>query len=858
MKSAVMDTQKIVDFGEMLENFPVISMRLRFDGEFWETWYVSSNVSFYGYSQEEFIEGGLTWIDIVHPDDRVMMNTQIREYVARNIDDFKLQYRIITKSGESVWITDHSHVNRDERSQMYCIDSILFNTTQAKLSQDMLDEHYKQQVVLNDILMALHDSDLEQALQIILDRTGAYLDTSRVLLFKDSKDHVTCKVEYEWVNKGITSVKELDYAITYSTEMPEIYVALRDTGLLIINAGEIPENCREEFDSEGLVASAIFAVYLNGRHYGFVCFDDCVIERKWDQDTVNFLKNIANLISTVLMRKYTVEQIARTQRTCETVLDNVDSYIFATDPDSDAIIFANTAFKKDFGSDCIGKPSSLYLGCGQAGDAGARPPIDLRHQDSGPYGCEIYSEKSRKWLAASWENIRWIDDRRVHLVTCYDITTKKHYEEKIKRLAFLDHLTGLPNRYRCDIDLLVAIEAAHRAGEEGYVLFIDMDDFKVVNDCYGHDYGDGVLIAFAGFLTELFGRDARVFRFGGDEFVIVIPHEAAPRIHSFLQALQERATHPWSALDKEFHCTLSIGVVPYGSAAQEDVKGIIKKADIAMYQAKKMGKNNLAYYREGLDSAAIARSETEKLLRQAMKNDYEGFELFYQPYIDTGSRRVIGAETLIRMKDGHGGLLLPETFIPLAEYLGFIVPLGEHILRQAALQCKKINDSGHPDFSITVNLAVRQFKQKNLVARLEEILLATGVRFSNIIIAINERVAIEELERMLMICAELRKKGVQIALDDFGSGNASFINLRGLPVDTIKISPDFTNEINDPFTGKLLKLVVDLSHSTHKNICLNGIENEEQYEFARTIGADMAQGFLFHYPAPAAALDELI
>ncbi len=855
-----MSTEKIVDYRQMLDNFPVVTMRLSYKDSQWETWYVSKNVSAYGYSWEDFMEGKVTWIDMVHPDDRVVLNTQIREYLAHNIDDFKLQYRIVTKQGGSIWITEYTHFNRDASGQMYCMDSILLNTTQAKLGQDMLDEHYKQQLVLNDILMALHDSDLEHALQIILDRAGAYLDTSRALLFKDSEDHITCKVEYEWLNKGITSVKSLDYAITYSTGMPEIYVALQETGLLIVNAGEIPENCREEFESEGLVASAIFAVYLNGQHYGFVCFDDCVIERKWNEDTVNFLKNISNLISTVLMRKYTVEQVERTQKTCETVLDNVDSYIFATDPYSGRIIFANTAFKDDFGADCIGQRSSRYLDFGQMGPPEGPAPLLPGHGrgDYGPYSREIFSEKNNKWLAASWETIKWIDGQQVHLVTCYDVTTKKQYEEKIKRLAFLDHLTGLPNRYRCDVDLKAAIEAARKAWAGGYVLFIDMDDFKIVNDCYGHDYGDGVLIAFAGFLRDLVGGNGSVFRFGGDEFVILIPHDKADNVDYFLKAMLDRASRPWPSLDKEFYCTLSIGVVPYGKAADEDVKGVLKRADIAMYQAKKMGKNSVAYYREGLDSAAIARSEMEHLLRRAMQNNYEGFELFYQPYIDVASRRIIGAETLLRMRDGSGNLLLPEEFITLAEYLGFIVPLGEHILEQAAIQCKRVNDAGQPDFTITVNLAVRQFKQKNLVTRLEEILKRTGVNFSNIIIGINERVAIGELERMLMVCGELRKKGLQVVLDDFGSGNASFINLRTLPVDMIKVSPEFIRDIDDPFTGKLLKLVVDLGHSTHKAICLNGVENEAQYEFCRLIGADVAQGFLFHYPEPVAVLNEIV
>ena len=854
---------KVVDFEQIIEDLPVVSMRLSYEDQQWDTWFISKNIEMYGYSRQDFLDGKLSWVDFVHPDDRVVALKQAHDYVIRKIDDFKLQYRILMKGGESIWMTEYSHVIRDADGEPYCVDSMLLNTTRSKIGEDKIEDHYRQQLVLNDILMSLHDADLEQALQIILDRAGAYLDTSRALLFKDSPDHTACKVVYEWLNKGITSVKDLDYAITYSTEMPEIYVALQETGMLLVNAGEIPENCREEFEHEGLVSSAIFAVYLNGQHYGFVCFDDCVIERTWDENTANFLKNISNLISTVLMRIHTVEQLAMTQRTYETVLDNVDAYIFATHPTSNKIIFANKAFRDIFGSDCVGHDSEDYIKLTpmlhdrREGETDSASGADDAASSNGLTSYEVYFERKRQWLAATRELVPWVDGENVHLVNCYDITAKKQYEESIKRIAYQDYLTRLPNRYRCEVDLKASLADSKAAGQPGYLFFIDLDDFKIVNDCYGHDYGDGVLISFADYLKVLFEEDNHVFRFGGDEFVIIVNHNDGYRVSHFLKSMVKRAEKPWKSLDKSFYCTLSIGVVEFGPE-EEEVKSILKKADIAMYHAKKMGKNNFVYYQEGFDSATIERSTMETLLRRSMENDFQGFEVYYQPYGDISGKHILGAEALVRMHGPDGELLLPEQFIGLAEYLGLIVPLGEHILRQAATQCKRINDSGLPDFNITVNLSVRQFKQKRIVGRLEEILKQTGVNLSNVIIGINEGVAIGELERMLMLCSEFRKQGIRVALDDFGSGSSSFINMRSLPVDIIRVSSRYIDAIDDDFTGYFVKLVTDLSHFSGKTVCINGVETEEQLEFCRRMGVDMVQGFLFYRPASVEKLYELV
>lgn len=735
--------KKTIDFQQIIENEPFVTMRLSFEDNVWKIWYISKNIKQYGFNHNDIMRGVISWDDMIHPDDRVVILQQANDYMAKHVDNFQLHYRILTPKGESIHITEYSHINKDAEGNLLYVDSVMINTTTIEIDRSIARNHFKQQAVMNDILLSLHDANLELSLQIILERVGRYLNTSRALLFKDSPDHKTCKVVCEWLNSNISSILDLDSPVHYETEMPEIYVALQNTGFLLVNAGEIPENCKQEFEAEGLVSSAIFAVYLYGEHYGFVCFDDCVIHRKWDEDTAAFLKNIANMISSVLLRIHNEEKI-------------------------------------------------------------------------------------------------------------------KSHEEEITRMAYTDYLTGLPNRFRYGADLEETLQRAKETGQGGYVFFIDLDDFKIVNDCYGHDYGDGVLVSFANFAQQLFADNGNVYRFGGDEFVIILNSDSLSVAQNYLEALLERARKAWSSMDKEFYCSLSIGVVKFAGDG-EDAKSVIKKADIAMYQAKKSGKSNYIFYNEGLGSDTLKRSATEAQLRKAIANNYQGFVIHYQPYSDIQTGRIIGAEALIRMVGENGELILPEDFLALAEYLGLMLPLGNWILEQVAKHCYQVNQiAGLEDFTFTVNMSSKQFKQKDIVYRIEQNLKQAKVNISNIIISMNENTVVNATERMLQVCTELRKQNIKVALNNFGAGSSSIINMRDLPVDLIRISSKYIEDIEDPFTNAFLKLVTSLAKATGKTTFISGIQSEAQYHFCGEIGINIVQGFLLQAPTTAENLTSIL
>jgi EAL domain-containing protein (putative c-di-GMP-specific phosphodiesterase class I) len=295
-------------------------------------------------------------------------------------------------------------------------------------------------------------------------------------------------------------------------------------------------------------------------------------------------------------------------------------------------------------------------------------------------------------------------------------------------------------------------------------------------------------------------------------------------------------------------------------AQLENARSVLKKADLAMYQAKKMGKNVYAYYTEGLDADTMTRSEIEGLLRKAMENDFSGFEILYQPYYKPnprGSRRLelVGGEALLRLRGKDDKFILPKEFIGLSEYLGLIIPIGDYVLRRATAFCRQINENGHKDFSLSINFSAAQFKEKNVVQKFKGILRDSGVNLHNIIVGINEGTALSERKSTLEYCAEFRRQGVRVVMDDFGSGSSSFINMRNLPVDIIKLSPMYLHAYSDEFAGHFIKLISDLGHFSGKEICLSGVETEPQLEFCMDMGADIVQGFLLNSPDSA---DKLI
>ena len=280
------------------------------------------------------------------------------------------------------------------------------------------------------------------------------------------------------------------------------------------------------------------------------------------------------------------------------------------------------------------------------------------------------------------------------------------------------------------------------------------------------------------------------------------------------------------------------------------MQDVIKKADIAMYEAKRAGKNRTAYYSDSRDSESNKRLDMEKSMRDATSDDYKEFEVYYQPIIDTHKGGICtGAEALIRWNSSELGFVSPGDFIPLAEYLGLINPIGNYVLREACIACKGWNDNGHPYYKVNVNLSVVQLLQNDVVETVENIIKETGINPRNLTLEVTESLAINDMERMKRILSSIKKLGVRIALDDFGTGYSSLSHIREIPLDVIKVDQSFVKDLAvDQYAQAFVRMVGELADALGVKICVEGIETEEQLRVLDNMNIRLIQGFYFDKP----------
>ena len=441
-----------------------------------------------------------------------------------------------------------------------------------------------------------------------------------------------------------------------------------------------------------------------------------------------------------------------------------------------------------------------------------------------------------------------MDGREAVIYSLYDITDKKLYQRKIEQQAYTDFLTGLYNRMCCERDLARQIDQAKKMNEVGALCYLDLDDFKHINDGLGHQYGDVLLKAISHSLQRIEGIQNNCYRMGGDEFVIVIPPEQYRRFDRIEEDIRQIFAKPWFLKDTDYYCTMSMGIVTFPEYG-DSVADLIKKADIAMYEAKKGGKNRVARYNEGINSASGRRLDMEKNMRDATVDGYKEFEVYYQPIIDVQDGvECAGAEALIRWNSAKLGFIPPAEFIPLAEYLGLINPIGNYVLKEACARCKKWNDAGYA-YKVNVNLSVVQLLQADVVEVVEKVIEETGIEPRYLTLEVTESLAINDMERMKKILDRIKALGVKIALDDFGTGYSSLNHIREIPFDMIKVDQSFVKELaDDAYSQSFVKMVAELAETLGVNICVEGIETEAQYEVVRNMKVKYIQGYYFDRP----------
>lgn len=423
--------------------------------------------------------------------------------------------------------------------------------------------------------------------------------------------------------------------------------------------------------------------------------------------------------------------------------------------------------------------------------------------------------------------------------------------DEIRNLAFFDPLTGLPNRRLLLDRLQQTLTASMRSKRKRALLFVDLDDFKTLNDTLGHHIGDLLLQEVARRIVASIREADTVARLGGDEFVVLLqdlselPEDAATQAKVVAEKILSNIHQPYLLDGRECRSSSSIGITVFGNR-QDSTNEVLQQADIAMYQAKAAGRNTLHFFAPALQAAVNARAEMEEDLRQAIKA--KDFRLFYQAQVDRGI--LIGAEALVRWKHPKRGLLLPDEFIPLAEETGLILPLGDWVLETA---CRQIaawaTQRDTADLTVAVNISARQLLNPDFVKNVLLALERTGANPRNLKLELTESMFVDDLEDVVAKMTELKSHGLRFSLDDFGMGYSSLAYLRRLPLDQLKIDQEFVRDILvDASSSAIAQSIISLSKAMGLSVIAEGVETEEQRDFLARMGCHSFQGFLFSGP----------
>ncbi len=693
--------------------------------------------------------------------------------------------------------------------------------------------------VLSSVIQSLESKDtFQNIVKVILRKANTYIQAEYIAVVqKESDDNRLAYIASEGeadsfiekVSDGVYSLEELNKSVHAHIGVP--------------------------------VGDYVVPIVINGIKAMYLVIHGTVKELTDELDS--FIHSIASVIQNIAQMRVTNNSLLSSYEVLKDILNNIGSGIIVCDRSSANILFENkvageskeiqNAIRECLQELMASEEYRSYLARKKAYDE------DEEADYVKPYirPIEKYSAESGLWFEIRFTNLVWIDGSEVIVCTASDITQKKKSQQKIEFQAHNDFLTGLYNRMKCESDLKKIIKQSVKDGVKGALMFIDLDDFKHINDGLGHQYGDVLLQQIAAGLQSIVGLRGKCYRMGGDEFVAIVMPDMFSELERIANKVKDMFNKPWYLMETEYFCTMSMGIAVFPDDSK-DVHEIIRLADIAMYESKKNGKNGYTFYDSCSKLNTARRLDIENSMRQAVTSGIEEFVVFYQPVVDVRTGECSSCEALVRWDSKALGFMGPGDFIPLAEYLGLITSIGDYVLEEACRQCRYWNEHGIPDFHINVNLSVVQLLQKDVAETVARILKKTGVNPKNIVLEITESFAINDMDRVLDIIKGIKKLGPRIALDDFGTGYSSLNYIKQLPLDIIKVDKTFIDDIvEDEYAQAFIKLIVELSDTIDTDIIVEGVENEAQLNILKELGVDYIQGFYYGKPVPAYEFEKL-
>ncbi|RAK19218.1 PAS domain S-box-containing protein/diguanylate cyclase (GGDEF)-like protein [Anoxybacillus vitaminiphilus] len=555
-------------------------------------------------------------------------------------------------------------------------------------------------------------------------------------------------------------------------------------------------------------------------------------------------------------RQKAEEELRKREKHLKTITSSLGEGVIVLDREN-KVTFMNQEAERLLGyreKELLGKTFHYKIHCGKTDKSDSLSeecPVyqTIKYKKTYRVDEDFYIRKDGTMLPIAYVSTPMIDDNGEvtgAVIVFRDITERKKYDKKIKYQAYHDALTDLPNRRYLIEKLKSELKKAEKHGGQVAILYLDLDNFKNINDSFGHAMGDLLLKSVAQRLTVIH-PSCFIARLGGDEFAVLFSGDI-PDLNELAYTTIQTLRQPFMLENKEVFVTTSVGISIYPKDSNNEMT-LIQHADMAMYDAKKKGKNQFSLYTAELEQQRIRKSKIEQLLHIAVEN--QEISLYYQPIVDTVSKRIIGLEALARWSHSELGYIPPNEFISIAEENGLIVPLGKHILKTACQHLKHLHKMGFNHLYVSVNLSLRQLRHHGFTAFISRLLQETALEPNCLELEITENIALSDEEHVVNSIRALKNLGIRIAIDDFGSGYSSIGYLRTISVDTLKIDKSFLFDVTtNSNTAQLTAAIVTLAHSLSLKIVAEGVETKEHLRFLEQHHCDMAQGYLFSPPVP--------
>lgn len=632
--------------------------------------------------------------------------------------------------------------------------------------------------VLEEILELLEsDQEFSAVVNNILHIAGEYAGTDDAALLRKHRSTGRVDIVSEW--KGDSLEKPLSEVLK-DIEVEKLPF-FNDRPYTVSSGSSLPGDFAVFFEKYGITAGIFLPLEINDSVSMYIAFMIMGGERKWAAWELHFFNSIKRVIQSILNKRMISNSLAGSYAALDAILEKNGCGICVSVPGERDYLYTNELFSQML-PDPRDEQDFINL-------------LDGLEREQ-TYNDEYMAQVSSRWFSIQSAWINWVDGRRVRIATLFEITSSKAIIEKIRRATYTDYLTGLYNRQRFENDFSMLLKDAARADESGTFMYLNLDDFKDINGGPGLRAGDEMLRATAKALLDICRSRATCYRIGGDEFAVLVSYSENERSRFLIETIQHRFEQPWRFAGEDFYCTMSMGVVTFPQDGRE-VDELMQHAQVALGIAKKKGRGKAEYYNIAAHKSNIRRIEMEKAMRLSADGGCDEFEVFFKPLVGLVGKeqRCTGAGVEIRWNSSELGVVGPDEFIPMAEYLGFLIPIYRHVIEQACTSCKRWNDFGNPDFKVSINLSVYQITQEDIIGVIHEVIRDTGIEPANLVFEIIESTAIPEAEKIKDVIRRVRKMGVVIEanntplsflVEEGAKGRAEASGFSGVPDDLLK------------------------------------------------------------------------